>query len=91
MPERQFSGSSPRLAHLPPAMHTPALNMECITLKWRGLVERRLDHFTELQQSGRWKRYYTEDKFLTEMRAADAIVQRWTKIAPRPDELAAKL
>jgi len=85
MPEWQFSGSSPRLAHLPPAMHSPALNMERIALKWRGLAERRLDHFTELQQSGRWKRYYTEDKFLTEMRAADAIVQRWAKIAPRPE------
>ena len=64
--------------------------MERIALKWRGLVERRRDHFIELQQSGRWKHYYTEEKFLTAMRAADAIAQRWAKIAPRPEERAAK-
>jgi uncharacterized repeat protein (TIGR03809 family) len=55
---------------------------ERIALKWRNLAERRRDHYVELHQSGRWKRYYGEADFLTEMRKAAALAERWIEIAP---------
>ena len=53
----------------------------------RALAERRRDHHLELYKSGRWKRYYTEQQFIAEMRNAIAQAQRWANIAPRPEEL----
>ena len=55
---------------------------ERIALKWRSLAEQRRDHHFELYQSGRWKHYYTDDEFLTEMRKAVALAERWVEIAP---------
>ena len=65
---------------------------ERIALKWRSLAERRRDHYVELYQSGRWKHYHSEAEFLTEMRKAAALAERWIQIAPlrgrpAPDEL----
>ena len=70
-----------------------AVQWERIALKWRNLAERRRDHHVELYQSGRWKHYYSEAEFLTEMRKAGALAERWIEIAPlrerpAPDELA---
>jgi hypothetical protein len=36
----------------------------------------------ELQQSGRWSRYYDEAKFLAEMGAAVRTAEEWVRIAP---------
>jgi uncharacterized repeat protein (TIGR03809 family) len=63
------------------------VRLENVALKWRALAERRRDHHLELYKSGRWKRYYTEQQFIAEMRNAIAQAQRWAKIAPRPEEL----
>jgi uncharacterized repeat protein (TIGR03809 family) len=60
--------------------------MERVALKWRELAERRRAHFIELYRSGRWKNYYSDDEFLAEMRAADALARHWAKIAPLPEE-----
>ncbi len=65
----------------PPYPHA----MAPAALKWRDLAERRRAHFVELHQSGRWKHYYTEDRFAFEMRQAVALAERWAKIAPRPE------
>lgn len=54
--------------------------------KWRDLAERRRQYLAELQQSGRWRRYYTEENFLTEMRAAIRAAEEWARVAP--DEVA---
>ena len=62
------------------------LHWESIALKWRSLAEQRRDHHLELYKSGRWKRYYTDEEFLAEMRSAVAIADRWAKIAPLPEE-----
>jgi uncharacterized repeat protein (TIGR03809 family) len=64
--------------------------LESVALKWRALAERRRDHHLELYKSGRWRHYYTDQEFLAEMRSAIAIAERWTKIAPRPEELEAQ-
>jgi hypothetical protein len=36
--------------------------------KWHSLAERRRRHFVELYRSERWKRYYTEEAFRSQMR-----------------------
>jgi uncharacterized repeat protein (TIGR03809 family) len=77
----------PRTAQMPPTMVQATLNLQRIALKWRELAERRRAHFTELHKSGRWKHYYTEREFLDELHAAVLLARRWTKIAPRPEEL----
>ena len=61
---------------------------ERTALKWRNLAEQRRDHHFDLYRSGRWKHYYTEEQFLTEMRKAVALAERWVKIAPSPEERA---
>ena len=37
--------------------------LERIARKWHDLAEQRLDYYTELYRSGRWKHYYTEERF----------------------------
>jgi uncharacterized repeat protein (TIGR03809 family) len=50
--------------------------------QWRNLAERRRAHFVELQQSGRWKHYYTEEQFHAEMQEAVRLAETWARIAP---------
>jgi uncharacterized repeat protein (TIGR03809 family) len=49
--------------------------------KWSALVKRRRDHFIELQQTGRWRRYYTEAEFLDHLRGAIRAVEEWERLA----------
>jgi hypothetical protein len=49
--------------------------------QWRELAERRRAHFVDLQQSGRWKHYYTEVQFLAEMQEAVRAAETWARIA----------
>ena len=49
--------------------------------KWRDLAERRRAHFVELYHSGRWKHYYSEERFLQRMREA---IRAWRCAGPRP-------
>ncbi len=53
-----------------------------VSHKWRRLAERRHEHFVALFHSGRWKRYYTEERFLHLMREAIRLTERWSVIAP---------
>jgi uncharacterized repeat protein (TIGR03809 family) len=45
--------------------------------RWCALAERRLAHLTELFESGRWRRYYTEHALLENFREAKAAVKIW--------------
>jgi len=56
--------------------------LEEVAQKWRVLAERRRSHFVELYHSGRWKRYYSEEKFLHRLREAIRASERWAEIAP---------
>jgi uncharacterized repeat protein (TIGR03809 family) len=49
--------------------------------QWRELAERRRAHFVDLQQSGRWKHYYTEEQFLAEMQDAVRAAETWARVA----------
>jgi hypothetical protein len=51
-----------------------------ITQKWRALAEQRHAHFLELQQTGRWKHYYSEHDFLIRMREAVHLLEMWTTL-----------
>ena len=52
--------------------------------RWRTLAEQRLEHLTELFESGRWRRYYGEMAFLENIREAKVAVETWRGLsAPR--------
>lgn len=58
---------------------------EEVSRKWRDLAERRREHFVDLYDSGRWKLYYSEAKFIEEMREVVKAAEAWAKIAPRDE------
>ena len=68
MAEREFTSPVPRAAEVPFRMITATRKWERVALKWRALAEQRCAHFDDLYRSGRWKRYYTEEEFLAELR-----------------------
>lgn len=88
MAQRPFTSPIPRPAEVPARMFHAILKWERIGLKWRDLAERRQAHYLDLYKSGRWKRYYTEEEFRAELRAAIELAQRWAAIAPRLEERA---
>jgi uncharacterized repeat protein (TIGR03809 family) len=57
--------------------------LDGVAQKWRALAESRRAHFVDLYDSGRWKRYYSEEEFLRRMREAIRLTERWADIAPR--------
>jgi uncharacterized repeat protein (TIGR03809 family) len=59
----------------------PAHALDEVAQKWRALAERRLAHFVELYESGRWRHYYSEEQFLHRMREAVRLSERWAQIA----------
>jgi uncharacterized repeat protein (TIGR03809 family) len=60
--------------------------MDTAARKWRDLAERRRAHFIELFRTGRWRHYYTDVQFLTEMRKAAEAADKWAKLAPAAPE-----
>lgn len=48
--------------------------------KWHALAERRRRHFVELYRSERWRRYYSEEAFLSQMRDVIQNVATWDKV-----------
>jgi uncharacterized repeat protein (TIGR03809 family) len=45
--------------------------------RWYALAEQRLDHLTELFETGRWRRYHSELAFLENIQEAKAAVELW--------------
>ena len=81
-----FTCPVPHAAEVPDTMRQASGKWELVALKWRNLAERRRAHHVDLYKSGRWKHYYSDDEFVAEMSAANAIAQRWASIAPLPEE-----
>lgn len=48
-----------------------------IVVRWSALAEQRLGYLTELYETGRWRRYYSEDDFLENIREAKGAVETW--------------
>jgi uncharacterized repeat protein (TIGR03809 family) len=51
--------------------------------RWCALAEQRLDHLTELFETGRWRRYHTELSFLENIQEAKSAVETWRRLATR--------
>ncbi len=52
-----------------------------IAEKWYALAQRRLSHIRELERSGRWKRYYTDEQFAAKLRDAERAAELWANLA----------
>ena len=52
-----------------------------IARKWLALAERRRAHLIELRSSGRWKHYFTESEFDTQLRELNLACDRFAKVA----------
>ncbi len=53
--------------------------------RWCALAEQRLDHLTELFETGRWRRYHSELAFLENIQEAKAAVELWRDLLMRED------
>ncbi len=54
--------------------------------RWRKLAEQRLEHITELFDSGRWRRYFSEAEFLELVRQSKDAVATWRRLDAPPLE-----
>jgi uncharacterized repeat protein (TIGR03809 family) len=57
------------------------LRPEELARRWRALTDRRREHFAEMYQSGRWRRYYTEEKFLAQMKATMQVAEAFETLS----------
>ena len=60
-----------------------------IAARWCVLAEQRLEHLSEMFETGRWRRYHSELAFLENIQEAKRAVQTWRAIATGEDVAAA--
>jgi uncharacterized repeat protein (TIGR03809 family) len=48
-----------------------------VIARWCTLAEQRLNYLTEMFESGRWRRFYTEGAFLENIKEAKFAVETW--------------
>ncbi|HLI99031.1 MAG TPA: TIGR03809 family protein [Bradyrhizobium sp.] len=54
-----------------------------IVARWCKLAEQRLEYLTELFETGRWRRFYSEHAFLENIQEAKAAVKTWRDLVSR--------
>jgi uncharacterized repeat protein (TIGR03809 family) len=62
-----------------------------VVARWCDLAERRLEYLTELFETGRWRRYFSERAFLENIQEAKTAVEIWHELSTReasPDNFA---
>jgi uncharacterized repeat protein (TIGR03809 family) len=62
-----------------------------VVARWCDLAERRLEYLTELFETGRWRRYFSERAFLENIQEAKTAVEIWRELSTReasPDNFA---
>ncbi len=52
-----------------------------VALRWCALAEQRLQHLTDMFETGRWRRYHSELAFLENIQEAKRAVQTWRSLA----------
>jgi uncharacterized repeat protein (TIGR03809 family) len=62
---------------------TELANGRQIVARWCNLAEQRLEYLTELFETGRWRRYYSELAFLENIREAKVTVEIWRELLRR--------
>ena len=60
-----------------------------IAARWCALAEQRLEHLSEMFETGRWRRYHSEIAFLENIQEAKRAVQTWRALATGTDVAAA--
>jgi uncharacterized repeat protein (TIGR03809 family) len=65
------------------AQRRDAARAQEILDRWCVLAEQRLDHLTELFETGRWRRYHSELSFLENIEEAKSAVETWRRLATR--------
>src|SRR4051812_42628363 len=60
-----------------------------LAARWCTLAEQRLEHLSEMFETGRWRRYHSEIAFLENIQEAKRAVQTWRAIATGGDVAAA--
>ena len=58
-----------------------------VAARWCDLAERRLEHLTELYETGRWRRYHSEVAFLENIQEAKSAVETWRNLSMREASL----
>lgn len=56
-----------------------------IAARWCTLAEQRLQHLSEMFETGRWRRYHSEIAFLENIQEAKRAVQTWRALATGAD------
>ncbi|WP_370140898.1 MULTISPECIES: TIGR03809 family protein [unclassified Bradyrhizobium] len=56
-----------------------------IAARWCALAEQRLQHLSEMFETGRWRRYHSEIAFLENIQEAKLAVQTWRALATGGD------
>ncbi len=56
-----------------------------IAARWCALAEQRLEHLTEMFETGRWRRYHSEVAFLENIQEAKRAVEAWRALATGND------
>jgi uncharacterized repeat protein (TIGR03809 family) len=56
-----------------------------IAARWCALAEQRLQHLSEMFETGRWRRYHSEIAFLENIQEAKRAVQTWRALATGQD------
>jgi uncharacterized repeat protein (TIGR03809 family) len=60
-----------------------------VAARWCALAEQRLEHLSEMFETGRWRRYHSELAFLENIQEAKRAVQTWRALATGADVAAA--
>jgi uncharacterized repeat protein (TIGR03809 family) len=68
--------------------HSAAGSRE-LAARWCVLAEQRLEHLSEMFETGRWRRYHSELAFLENIQEAKRAVQTWRALANGGDVAAA--
>jgi uncharacterized repeat protein (TIGR03809 family) len=58
-----------------------------IVSRWCNLAEQRLEYLTELFETGRWRRFHSEQAFLENIQEAKAAVELWRSLETREASL----
>jgi uncharacterized repeat protein (TIGR03809 family) len=58
-----------------------------IVARWCNLAEQRLEYLTELFETGRWRRFHSEQAFLENIQEAKAAVETWRNLEMREASL----
>jgi uncharacterized repeat protein (TIGR03809 family) len=56
-----------------------------VAARWCALAEQRLEHLTEMFETGRWRRFHSEIAFLENIQEAKRAVQVWRLLAAGED------